>query len=71
PIIGYEVKIGEFSRADAERAIERIRSAGIPKAGLISLKERPNFNADEELGPEELINYAEEVFKRNVSELIY
>ncbi|MCY0858819.1 MAG: AAA family ATPase [Sulfolobaceae archaeon] len=66
PIIGYEVKIGEFSSADARRAIERIRSAGIPKVGLISLKERPNFNADEELGPKELISYAEEVSRRSI-----
>jgi predicted AAA+ superfamily ATPase len=61
PIIGYEVKIGEFNKAEADRAIERIRSAGIPRAGLVSLKEKPNFNADEELGPEELVNCAKEV----------
>ncbi len=64
PIIGYEVKIGELTRAEAERAMERIRGAGIPKVGLISLKEKPSFGADEELGPEELVNYAMDVKMR-------
>ena len=64
PIIGYEVKIGEFSKSEAEKAVERIRRAGIPKAGLISLSERPNFNADEVLGPEELVKVAEEISNR-------
>ncbi|MDT7862624.1 MAG: AAA family ATPase [Saccharolobus sp.] len=65
PVIGYEVKLGEFTRNEAENSIERIRMAGIPKAGLISLAEKPNFtNADEVLGPEELVKVAENVFKK-------
>ena len=64
PIIGYEVKMGEFTKSEAERAVERIRRAGIPKAGLISLSERPDFNADEVLGPEELVKVADEVVSR-------
>jgi hypothetical protein len=67
PIIGYEVKLGEFSKAEAEKSIERIRRAGIPKAGLISLKEKPNFNADEELGPEDLVRISRYVFQKYIS----
>ncbi|MDT7902177.1 MAG: AAA family ATPase [Acidianus sp.] len=67
PIIGYEVKLGEFSKAEAEKSIERIRRAGIPKAGLISLKEKPNFNADEELGPEDLVRISRDVFQKYIS----
>ncbi|WP_338602164.1 helix-turn-helix domain-containing protein [Sulfolobus tengchongensis] len=63
PIIGYEVKIGEIDRSEAERAIERMRNAGIPKAGLISLKDKPKYNADEIIGPDELIQIANEITK--------
>ncbi|WP_231136295.1 hypothetical protein [Acidianus ambivalens] len=66
PIIGYEVKLGEFSKAEAEKSIERIRRAGIPKAGLISLKEKPNFNADEELGPGDLVRISRDVFEKYI-----
>jgi hypothetical protein len=65
PVIGYEVKLGRFSKSEGEKSVERIRRAGIPKAGLISLTEKPNFSlADEVLGPEDLVKIAEYVFKK-------
>ncbi|NHV99108.1 MAG: ATP-binding protein [Thaumarchaeota archaeon] len=56
PMIGYEVKIGEISESEARRSIELIHSQGIPRAGLISLSEKPPrvSGSHEELGPEEL-----------------
>ncbi|MFP3202607.1 MAG: AAA family ATPase [Sulfolobus sp.] len=67
PVIGYEVKLGRFSKSEGEKSVERIRRAGIPKAGLISLTEKPNFSlADEVLGPEDLVKIAEYVFKKYV-----
>jgi len=67
PVIGYEVKLGGFSKSECEKSVERIRRAGIPKAGLISLTEKPNFSlADEVLGPEDLVKIAEYVFKKYV-----
>jgi hypothetical protein len=67
PVIGYEVKLGGFSKSEGEKSVERIRRAGIPKAGLISLTEKPNFSlADEVLGPEDLVKIAEYVFKKYV-----
>ena len=68
PVIGYEVKLGEFSRGEAERAVERIRSAGIPRAGLVSLSERPEFDADETLGPEELRELAKGIAEKVLRE---
>ena len=67
PVIGYEVKLGGFSKSEGEKSVERIRRAGIPKAGLISLTEKPDFSlADEVLGPEDLVKIAEYVFKKYV-----
>lgn len=54
PIIGYELKRGAFTTKEAKKAVETIRRAGIPKAGLISLEEHPPDIADENLGPAEL-----------------
>jgi len=63
PIIGYEVKIGELEKQEAEKAVEKIHSHGIPKAGLISANTRPPSvpGSYEELGPEELVKIAEHV----------
>ncbi|MGC8831950.1 MAG: AAA family ATPase [Thermoproteota archaeon] len=63
PIVGYEVKIGELDRHEAEKAVETIHSHGIPKAGLVSASTRPPSvpGSYEELGPEELVNIAEHV----------
>ncbi|MFP3260739.1 MAG: AAA family ATPase [Sulfolobus sp.] len=69
PVIGYEVKLGGFSKSEGEKSVERIRRAGIPKAGLISLTEKPNFSlADEVLGSEDLVKIAEYVFKKYVEQ---
>ncbi len=61
--IGYEVKIGPFSRSEARRAADRIRALGIPRVGLISLAERPPEVADETYGPEDLVEMARAVFR--------
>jgi len=62
PVIAYEVKIGEISRSEARKAIEKIRGYGIPRVGLISLSEKPpEENIDEALGPQEIIVIAEEL----------
>ena len=64
PVIAYEVKIGEISRKEAEEAVEKIRNHGIPKAGLISLTEKPpETKADQTLGPREIIAIAEKLRK--------
>lgn len=67
PIIGYEVKIGEFEKREAEKAVEKIHNFGIPKAGLISASARPPSVAGsyEELGPEELFKIAEQASPSN------
>ncbi|BCS92630.1 AAA family ATPase [Metallosphaera javensis (ex Sakai et al. 2022)] len=64
PVIGYEVKMGELDRREAERAVSRIRNAGIPRVGLVSLRDRPGSDADESLGPEELRQIADEISVR-------
>ena len=56
PVIGYEVKKEPFTSNDARKAVKRIKQAGIPRVGLISLKERPPDIADQNLGPAELRN---------------
>ncbi len=61
--IGYEVKIGPFSRSEARRAADRIRALGIPRVGLISLAERPPEVADETYGPEDLVEMARAIFR--------
>ncbi|MEM2961702.1 MAG: AAA family ATPase [Candidatus Bathyarchaeia archaeon] len=63
PIIGYEVKIGVLGRREAEKAVETIHSYGIPKAGLISATAKPPSvpGSYEELGPEQLVDVAEQV----------
>ncbi|MGB9717815.1 MAG: AAA family ATPase [Thermoproteota archaeon] len=60
PIIGYEVKIGEISESEAKKAVEQIHSQGIPRAGLVSLSEKPPrvAGSHEEIGPEELVDLA-------------
>ena len=62
PVIAYEVKEGEVMRSEVRKATERIRKYGIPRAGIISLTEKPpTENSDETLGPEEIIAIAKEV----------
>jgi len=60
PQIGYEVKAGPISGQDAVRAVEAIRAAGIPRAGLISAQQRPPLVGDESLGPEDILEIARE-----------
>ncbi|MEM3996369.1 MAG: AAA family ATPase [Pyrobaculum sp.] len=61
--VGYEVKAGPFTRGEARRAVEKIRSLGLPKAGLISLAERPPEVGDEAYGPGDLLEMSAAVFK--------
>jgi len=70
PIIGYEAKIGKFEASEARKAIETIHSYGIPKAGLISASVKPPAvpGSHEELGPEELVEIAEKVSGRTLSQ---
>jgi hypothetical protein len=63
-VAGYEVKLGPFSSSEASRAVERIRSLGIPRAGLVSLTEEPPPVADELYGPRDLARLAREVSER-------
>jgi hypothetical protein len=44
--------------------VERIRSLGIPRAGLVSLTEEPPPAADELYGPRDLVRLAREVSER-------
>jgi hypothetical protein len=61
-VAGYEVKVGAFERSEARRAIERMCSLGLPRTGLVSLKERPpEIEGAETLGPEDLVAAAERV----------
>ena len=63
PIAGYEVKIGEIEKAEAEKATWKIRSAGIPRAGLVSLTAKPP-PSDESLTTEDLVKIAREIRKK-------
>ncbi|MEM0376238.1 MAG: AAA family ATPase [Thermofilum sp.] len=58
PVAGYEVKLGPIARSDARKAADRLRALGVPRVGLVSLAEKPEGLADEELGPEELVEAA-------------
>jgi len=71
PIIGYEAKIGKIESKDAKKAIEKIHSYGIPKAGLISASAKPESvpGSYEELGPEEIIEIAEKVSSKKLLQI--
>ncbi|MGC9104454.1 MAG: AAA family ATPase [Candidatus Methanodesulfokora sp.] len=60
-IFGYEVKMGIIERREARKAVERVHELGIPRAGLISLKEKPPEieGAFQLIGPEDLVRIAE------------
>ncbi len=63
PVWGYEVKLGGITPSEARRAADRIRGAGIPRAGVVSLSEEPPEirEIDEALGPEHLLEMARKV----------
>ncbi|MGC8995005.1 MAG: AAA family ATPase [Pyrobaculum sp.] len=62
--VGYEIKTGPISRQEARRAVEKIRRAGLPRAGLVSLAEEPPRDvADEAYGPQQLVEMAQSIFK--------
>uniref|UniRef100_A0A7C4FEG0 ATP-binding protein n=1 Tax=Thermofilum pendens TaxID=2269 RepID=A0A7C4FEG0_THEPE len=63
-VAGYEVKLGSFSVSEASKAVERIRSLGIPRAGLVSLTEEPPPVADEGYGPSDLVELARETSEK-------
>ncbi|QKR00793.1 ATP-binding protein [Metallosphaera tengchongensis] len=65
PIWAFEVKMGEFSRSEAKEAVKRMAKVA-EKAGLISLKERPEDYGDLSLGPEDLLKIAEELVKKEM-----
>ncbi len=64
PVVAYEVKAGSFSEKEAKRAVERIKEYGVPRAGLISLTEKPPEVAEEVLGPEDILRLAEDLARR-------
>jgi hypothetical protein len=44
--------------------VEKIRRAGLPRAGLVSLAEEPPRDvADEAYGPQQLVEMAQSIFK--------
>jgi len=56
---GYEVKAGPLPPGEAREAVERIRAAGIPRAGLAALQGIPDPDAaDEALDAESLASLA-------------
>jgi len=62
PVIAYEIKVGAITKGEARKAVSRIKEYGIPKAGLVSLKERPPEGvADEVMGPHEIIELAKKL----------
>lgn len=63
-VAGYEVKLGSFTSLEASKAVERIKSLGIPKAGLVSLTEEPPPIADELYGPRDLVQLAREASEK-------
>ncbi len=60
PRTGYEVKLGEITAREALQFAERIRSLGVPRAGLVSMSKKPPMLKDiyESYGPEELTELA-------------
>ncbi|MCX8181239.1 MAG: hypothetical protein N3E41_07715 [Thermofilaceae archaeon] len=69
PVIGYEVKLGSISSAEAKRATDRIKGLGIPKTGLVSLTDEPDGLADEVVGPDELFRLANAFSRKRLSSL--
>ncbi len=63
----FEVKLGEISRAEAVEAVKRMSKVA-EKVGLVSLKERPEEVGDLSLGPKELLEMAEEMWRRKGKE---
>jgi len=61
PQWGYEIKLGAITRAEAAKAIERMRRLGIPAAGLISMTRRPPRLGDKQLGPHDLLALSREL----------
>ena len=57
PFIAYEVK-NSFSGREAEKAVEKIKAFGIPRAGLAGVLEGPPPSEDS-IGPERLVEIAE------------
>ncbi|NPA96638.1 MAG: ATP-binding protein [Crenarchaeota archaeon] len=65
PVAAYEVKAGDMSSAEARRAVERIRSIGIPRAGIVCLgSEPPQGVADEAYSARDIVEVAKEVSAR-------
>ncbi len=55
PRWGYEVKLGPLTKRDAEKAVKRMRSLGIPRTGLVSAFKRPPQIGDAALGPGDIV----------------
>ena len=66
---GYEVKTGALSPGEAREAVERIRAAGIPRAGLVALQGIPDPDAaDEALNAERLTELAKRLSEERARE---
>ncbi|MGC9105459.1 MAG: hypothetical protein ACP5HQ_03440 [Thermoprotei archaeon] len=60
----YEAKVESVSGSECRRVKERIRSASVPRVGIVSLTERPECEVDEALGPEEQFTLVKEIQER-------
>ncbi len=66
---GYEVKTGALSPGEAREAVEMIRAAGIPRAGLVALQGIPDPDAaDEALDAERLTELAKRLSEERARE---
>ncbi|BCU67878.1 ATPase [Sulfolobales archaeon HS-7] len=63
PLWAFEIKMGEISNSEAKDAVRRM-SRVAEKMGLVSLREKPPDYGDLSIGPNELLEIAEEVSKR-------
>ena len=62
PIWAFEIKMGEFSSSEAREVVKRMDKIA-EKVGLVSLREKPPDYGDLSIGPEELIEIANQLVK--------
>lgn len=67
PVWAFEVKVGEFGESEAREAVKRMGRVA-KKVELVSLRERPPEYGDLSLGPKELVEIAQELFRAGQGE---